>query len=127
MEARETTQSIVDGFNAAWTSGDFAAARGYLADDLDYAGTLLPYASPENFVELLSAFFEMQREVVYLSRVYHDDRAALLFDFVTDTPAGTIRVGSFYRVGGGKIRELRLVLDPTRVRDVMTLRLTPPR
>lgn len=120
MEAREATQSAVDGFNAAWTSGDFVTAREYLADDLDYAGTLLPYASPDNFVEILRAFVEVQQEVVYLARIYHDDRAALLFDYVTDTPAGAIRVGAFYRVADGKIREVRFVIDPTRVRDVMT-------
>jgi hypothetical protein len=44
----------------------------------------------------------------------------LLYDCVTDTPAGTIRAAAFFWLRNSRIATIRLVFDATLLRQVMT-------
>ncbi len=43
----------------------------------------------------------------------------LLYDCLTDSPAGTIRTAEYFGVSAGKISEIRLVFDATLLREVI--------
>ena len=40
MSDNETTQRIVEGYRGAWTSGDLQKARTFLADDIEFRGSI---------------------------------------------------------------------------------------
>jgi hypothetical protein len=61
----------------------------------------------------------MLTRVDLLQAFYADDAAALLYDCVTNTPAGTIRTAEFFGLRDGKIASIRLVFDATALRRVM--------
>ncbi|MEM7436512.1 MAG: nuclear transport factor 2 family protein, partial [Myxococcota bacterium] len=107
------TQDVVDGYTKAWMAGDMQAARSYLADDLEFRGSIDQFDRADEFIAQLARFHMMLSNVDMLERFYDGTRAALLYDCVTATPAGTIRTAEFFRVTDGKVREIRLVFDAT--------------
>lgn len=115
-----TVQHIVDAYTEAWTSGDVVKARSFLADDLDFQGSIDTFTSAEEFVRVLSGFVTMLKGVNVLQRYYSDTGAAFLYDCITDTPAGIIRTAEYFTVKDGEITQIRLVFDATELRKLMS-------
>ena len=112
--------NIVGKYHEAWTHRDMDTARSCLADDLDFQGPIDTFSSADEFIATLTGFAEMLTRVDLLERFDAEDTAALLYDCVTDTPAGTIRTAEFFRLSDGKIASIRLVFDATALRQVMS-------
>jgi SnoaL-like domain len=120
MGSPDATRALVRGYYDAWTSGDLDGARSRLADDLDFEGSIDRFTSAEAFVSALGGFAGMLEEAHMLREFYDASGAALLYDCVTRSPAGTIRTAEFFQVEDGKIRQIRLVFDATKLRELMT-------
>lgn len=119
MNTGEDTRAIVEAYSSAWMGGDLDTARKWLADDLRFRGSIDHFNRADAFVESLRAFSELVTAVDLLDTFYDVNRAALMYDCVTDTEAGHIRTAEFFRLAGGKISEIRLVFDATVLRQVM--------
>ena len=115
MSARQ----LVETYHNAWTSGDFATARGCLADNLDFKGSIDTFRSADEFMVSLKKFHGMLRRATLVKACYGEDGAALLYDCDTPTPAGVIRTAEFFTTKGGKISEIRLVFDASELRKMM--------
>jgi hypothetical protein len=115
MSARQ----LVETYHQAWTSGDFAAARRCLADDLDFKGSIQTFHKADDFVGDLKRFHGMLRGVKLLKSYFDQDGAALLYDCDTVAPAGVIRTAEFFSISNGQISEIRLVFDASELRKLM--------
>lgn len=115
MEARQ----VVTSYHNAWTSGDMAAARVYLADDLDFQGSIDTFKKADDFIGALTMFQKMLSRVTLIHSFYSDRGAALLYDCETMTPAGVVRTAEFFTVTDDKIKTIRLVFDATELRKLM--------
>jgi ketosteroid isomerase-like protein len=113
------TRQLVETYHNAWTTGDITRARGYLADDLDFRGSIDTFNKADDFVAALRQFQGMLRGVTVLQSFFDETGAALLYDCNTATPAGVIRTAEFFAVRNGKIAEIRLVFDATELRKLM--------
>jgi ketosteroid isomerase-like protein len=113
------TRQLVETYHHAWTTGDFAAARACLADDLDFRGSIDAFKTADAFIATLRPFTAMLRRVTLLKACFDQDGAALLYDCDTVTPAGVIRSAEFFTTKGGKISEIRLVFDASELRKLM--------
>jgi hypothetical protein len=111
------TRQLIEAYHQAWTNGNFAEARGFLADDLDFQGSIDTFSSADEFVAALRQFAQMVSEVTLLKSYYDHEGAALLYDCCTATPLGTIRTAEFFTVVAGKITSIRLVFDATLLRQ----------
>jgi ketosteroid isomerase-like protein len=118
--AEPSTREVVRGYYDAWTGRDLDRARAYLADDLDFQGTLRRFSGADHFIPALGQFLEILEEVRLLKQVYEGEDAMMLYDCVTG-PAGTIRTAEAFTVRDGKIQEIKLVFDPTELN-----KLPPP-
>jgi SnoaL-like domain len=107
-------------YHEAWTQRDMGTARSCLADDLDFQGSIDTFSSADEFIATLTGFAQMLTRVDLLQEFYTDDAAALLYDCVTNSPAGTIRAAEFFGLRDGKIACIRLVFDATALRQVMS-------
>lgn len=58
-----STREVVRGYYDAWTSRDLDRARGYLADDLDFQGSLRRFSRAEDFLPALDQFLQILEEV----------------------------------------------------------------
>jgi hypothetical protein len=86
------------------------ALESLLGDDLVaiFAGTTLDRAGWTTALRrLLPALVRNEIREVFTA----GDRACVVYDFVTDTPAGAVRCIELLTVKAGKIREIELVLD----------------
>lgn len=115
MSARQ----LIETYHGAWTSGDFAAARKCLADELDFQGSMDTFSNAEDFIAALMRFGRLVKSVVLLDSFYDDKGAALLYDCDTASPAGMIRTAEFFAVSNGRISAIRLVFDATALRQAM--------
>jgi hypothetical protein len=113
------TRQLIEAYHNAWTSGDIACARSYLADDLDFEGSISTFSKTDEFIAVLKQFQGMLRGVTVLQRFFGEAGGALLYDCDTATPAGIIRTAEFFTVRNGKIAEIRLVFDATALRQLM--------
>ncbi|MEN6320852.1 MAG: nuclear transport factor 2 family protein [Syntrophaceae bacterium] len=113
------TKQIVTNYHNAWTSGDVEAARLYLADDLDFQGSIDIFRRADDFIVALMMFKKMLRGINLIQSFFSESEAALLYDCDTMSPAGVIRTAEFFTVKDGKIKSIKLVFDATELRKLM--------
>lgn len=119
MSDKETTQKIVDGYSSAWASGDLKTARSYLADNLEFRGSIDNFNDADSLISALSVFLHILKSVKIIRTFYDEDEAILMYDCVTDSPAGTIRTVEYFKVDDGKIKEIKLVFDASDLRKLI--------
>jgi hypothetical protein len=115
MDAKQ----VVANYHNAWTSGDMKAARAYLADDLDFQGSIEAYNRADDFISSLAMFQKMLQGINLIQSFFSESGAALLYDCNTMSPAGVIRTAEFFTVTNGKIKSIRLVFDATELKKLM--------
>ena len=113
------TKQIVTNYHNAWTSGDMKTARAYLADDLDFQGSIETYSRADDFIAMLAMFQKMLHGVNLIQSFFSENGAALLYDCDTMSPAGVIRTAECFTVKDGKIKSINLVFDATELRKLM--------
>ena len=112
--------TLIRKYHEAWTQRDMSTARSCVADDLDFQGSMDTFTNADEFIATLTGFAQMLTRVDLLQEFYTDDAAALLYDCVTNSPAGTIRTAEFFGLRDGKIATIRLVFDATVLRQAMS-------
>ena len=117
---KEATRKIVEGYSSAWASGDLDTARGFLADDLQFRGSIDNFNDADSLISALSVFLNILKSVNVLNAFYDENEAILMYDCVTDSPAGTIRTVEYFKVEDGKIKEIKLIFDASELRKLMT-------
>ena len=113
------TRHLIETYHHAWTNGDFVTARGCLADDLDFKGSIDSFSRADDFIAALTQFKNMSSRITMLKSFFDDQGAALLYDCDTTTPACVIRTAEFFTVSDNIISAIRLVFDATVLRQLM--------
>ncbi|TLZ43386.1 MAG: nuclear transport factor 2 family protein [Methanobacteriota archaeon] len=106
--ARET----VNGFQKALGKGDFAGARKYLDDHLRFVGPFETFDRPEPYLESLQRLHHIIVRIEPKKMFADGNDVCLLYDMVTNTPAGTAFISEWHHVEGDKITAIRVVFDP---------------
>lgn len=110
---------IVGKYTNAWINQEFDKARLYLADDLRFRGSIDSFDNVDQLIEALKNFVPMLTKVEMIDQLYDENRAFLLYDCITENPAGTIRTAEHFTIENGKIKEIKLVFDTTILRKLM--------
>src|SRR5207244_12572031 len=104
-------KDIVMAFQKALGKGDMAGARTYLHDDLSFVGPVESFQRPEPYLEALRKLHPIVERVEPRRTFVDGDDVCILYDMVTNTPAGTAFICEWYRVRGDKIGSIRAVFD----------------
>ena len=105
--ARET----VDNYQAALEKGDFADARKLMQDDLTFQGPLDTFSTADQYLETRKRLAAIIQRID-LKKVFVDgDDVCVLYDMITNTPAGTAFIVEWYEVKAGKIAAIHAVFD----------------
>ena len=107
-----TAREVVGGFQKALGKGDFKAAKTYLDDHLQFVGPFESFDRPEPYLESLERLHHIIVRVEPKKTFYEGDDVCLLYDVVTNTPAGTAFIVEWHHVKGDKIQAIRVVFDP---------------
>jgi len=119
MEDAVSSTGVVRAYHESWTHRDMDTARSFLVDDLDFQGPIDKFTNADDFIGALTQFAQMCKRVDVVQEFHADNAAALLYDCVTESPAGTIRTAEFFGLRDGKIASIRLVFDATALRQAM--------
>jgi len=102
---------IVSDYQQALGKGDFATARKLVHDNLSFQGPLDTFHSPEPYFEALKKLHPIIQRID-MKKIFADGNdLCVLYEMVTNTPAGTAFVCEWYQVKGEKIAEVRTVFD----------------
>ncbi len=102
---------IVGDYQQAIGSGDFTTARRLLHDNLSFHGPIDTFDSPEPYLDSLKKLHHIVQRVD-VKKVFADgDDVCVLYDMVTNTPAGTAFIAEWFHVKGEKIAAIRVVFD----------------
>jgi limonene-1,2-epoxide hydrolase len=105
--ARETVES----YQAAIGSGDFSAARKLLQDDMTFQGPIDTFHQADDYLESIKRLASIIQRID-LKRVFAEGNdVCVLYEMVTNTPAGTAFIAEWYQVKDSKIANLRVVFD----------------
>jgi len=102
---------VVQSFMGAMGKGDFAEARRYLHDNLSFRGPIDTFDKPEPYLQALGKLHKMVERVDMKKMFVDGNDVCLLYDLVTNTPAGTSFVCEWMQVRGDKIASIRVVFD----------------
>jgi hypothetical protein len=110
-EALTKAKEIVLGYQKALGKEDWQSARRFLHDDLSFKGPIAAYDTPEPYLEDLKKLHPVVKGVDVKKMFVDGDDVCLLYDLITNTPAGTAFVSEWYHVKGDKIGSIRVVFD----------------
>ena len=111
MDSKSSAKDVVMGYQRALGSTQWEAARKFLKDNMAFKGPIAAYDKPEPYIEDLKRLHNIVKGVE-MKKVFVDgDDVCLLYDMVTNTPAGTAFICEWYQVQGGKISSIRVVFD----------------
>ena len=106
-----SAREIVESYQAALGKGDFATARTLMQDNMTFQGPLDTFNKADDYLEALKKLASIIQRID-LKKVFVDgEDVCVLYDMVTNTPAGTAFIAEWYQVKGGKITALRAVFD----------------
>ena len=102
---------VVESYRTALGMGDFAAARNLMHDDMVFEGPIDTFDKADDYLaanKRLSSIIQR----IDLKKIFVDGNdVCVLYNMVTNTPAGTAFIAEWYQVNGGKIAYIRAVFD----------------
>lgn len=107
----EQAKDVVQGFQKAMGQGDWGAARRCLADDLQFVGPFESFTRADDYLAALQKLHHIIVRVEPRKMFVDGEDVCMLYDMVTNTPAGTAYVSEWYKVKGGKVASVRVVFD----------------
>ena len=110
-----STQDTIRGYTKAWTSGDMKATRRFLADDVDFQGSMETHKTADGFMGGLTMFREgLFADHTVLHELIDGNNGFLLYDCALKTGA-TLRCAEYFETAGDKITRIRLVFDTANI------------
>lgn len=107
----KSAKEIVMGYQKALGEGDWKAARTFLDDKMSFKGPIAAYDTPEPYLKDLQQLHHIVEDVKMQKMFVDGDDVCLLYDMVTNTPAGTAFICEWHHVKNGKISAVRVVFD----------------
>jgi ketosteroid isomerase-like protein len=95
----------------AWTTGDFAAVRSLIHDDVTFVGPLGTTDGADDYLSGLRGFARIVKGAERRKVIADGDDVCIVYDLVTDTPAGTVPTAGWYHVRDGRVDSLRVFFD----------------
>jgi hypothetical protein len=106
-----SAKEIVERYKAAMGRGDFTAARQLLHDDLLFQGPIDTFNRADEYLEASKRLANIIQGIDVKKVFAEGNDVCVLYEMVTNTPAGTAFIVEWYQVRGEKIGALRAVFD----------------
>src|SRR5262249_56786360 len=103
-----TAVETVQAFMHAMEKGDFVAARECLADDLSFQGPFETFSAPEPYLQSLKKLHHIVARVEVRKMFVDGGDVCLLYDMVTNTPAGTAFIAEWHQGKGRKMQAIQV-------------------
>jgi limonene-1,2-epoxide hydrolase len=102
---------VVESYRAALGRGDFGSARQLMHDDMTFQGPFDTFNSADQYQEATKRLASIVQRIDVKKMFADGNDVCVLYDMVTNTPAGTAFIAEWYQVRDEKIAALRAVFD----------------
>jgi len=102
---------VVESYRAALEGGDFGAARKLMLEDMTFQGPLDTFTTADQFLAVRKELAAIIQRIDVKKTFVDGDDVCVLYEMVTNTPAGTAFIAEWYQVKEGKIAATRAVFD----------------
>ena len=102
--------TVVNQYFVAFGSGDMAAARRLLRDDLSFKGPIDTFNNADDLIKSLSALAPIVKGRENVKVLVDGDDVATFYDMLT--PMGSAAIAELHHVRDGKIDAIRVYFDP---------------
>jgi hypothetical protein len=109
--ASSDPKAIADKFFKAWTTGDFDIARGLLHDDLSFDGPLDKFDNADAYIAALTGLAQIVESVEEQKVFVDGNDVCVIYNLVTNTPAGSALTAEWYHLRNAKISAVRVIFD----------------
>ena len=106
-----SAREVVESYRAALGKGDFTAARSLMQDDMTFQGPFDTFNKADDYLAASKRLASIIQRIDVKKVFVDGDDVCVLYDMVTNTPAGTAFIAEWYQVKGGKIAALHAVFD----------------
>lgn len=109
-------ETIAQQYFQAWTTGDYARARSYLADDgFSFDGPLEQHDDADRFIESFKQLGPATQAVELRTVISDGPEVATVYDFLYRLPdgsTGNTKTSEWLRIEGDRITRIRIFFDP---------------
>jgi ketosteroid isomerase-like protein len=106
-----SASEVIESYREALGRGDFDAARQLMHDDMTFQGPLDTFKTADQYLEASKRLATIIQRIDVKKTFVDSDDVCVLYDMVTNTPAGTAFIAEWYQVRDGRIAALRAVFD----------------
>jgi limonene-1,2-epoxide hydrolase len=106
-----TPSETVAAYQKALAAGDFASARAGLADDLRFTGPFESLDGADAYLDTVRGLWTIVKAVEVRHVSSAGDEVVVLYEMVTNTPAGTQLICEWYGVDDDRIAWIRALFD----------------
>lgn len=106
-----STIEVVESYRSALGKGDFGAARSLMQDTMAFQGPLDTFDTADQYLEASKRLAPIIQRIDVKKMFVDGNDVCVLYEMVTNTPAGTAFIAEWYQVRDGKIAALRAVFD----------------
>lgn len=104
-------RDVADRYFKAWTGRDFATARRLLRDDLEFQGPIDTFHRADDYSAAIQGLSGIIKSIELRKLFVDGQDVCVIYDLVTNTPAGTAPIAEWYHVDGDKISAIRAFFD----------------
>ena len=109
MATLTNAADVVHRYTRALDARDFSAARGLLADDLQFEGPIDRFERADDFIKTISGLYGIVTGVEHKATVAEGENVAWFY--VLNTPMANAPVAEWHIVRDGKIVHIRAYFD----------------
>ena len=106
-----SAREIVESYRAALAQGDFATARTLMQDTMTFQGPLDTFSTADQYLEAARKLASIIQRIDLKKEFVDGEDVCVLYDMVTNTPAGTAFIAEWYQVKNGKIANIKVLFD----------------
>lgn len=107
-------------YAGALCAGDFAKVRPLLHDKLSFKGPMETISGADKFIETVTQHLgPIAKGATIHQAINAGNRVVLSYDFVTNSPAGSLPITEWFEIVDGKITSIELYFDPRPLMALM--------
>jgi len=104
-------RDVVHQYHGALQARDFSAARQLLKDDLHFQGPFDEFTRADDYWTAVTALWNVVERIDVRHHSRSGNETVVLYDMVTNTPAGTQLVCEWFGIDGDRIAWIRTIFD----------------
>jgi len=105
------SREVVDRYFDLWSRKQYESSAEFLHDDLSFHGPFDTFHESKSFVQAVKRLGPIVKEIK-IKKVFEDGSdVCIIYDFVTNTAAGTVPIAEWFQVERNKIKSILAIFD----------------